>query len=243
MRSSPSARGVLTLFMVWSLVLLITALPAHKGAAGHAAAIIGGVVVTNVLVFRVVYWRLDAGGPYARSQAGGSSQRIVPVSADDAQRGRRRGQWANWSPIFIDYIPGVQHSTAFSPTDAARALALGKVLMMAQSIISLTVLAVLAARAITFSEMPFRTQSNRFRGLPNDSYTFIRFARGLTVEASHVHAGLRAICARDLHGNRINRVHRPGSGYLGSISIPLTLALSFDAREQIVISRRCSPSR
>jgi len=54
-----------------------------------------------------------------------------------------------WSPNFVDYLfLAFNTSTAFSPTDTPALERWGKVLMMLQSIISLTVLAVLAARAI-----------------------------------------------------------------------------------------------
>jgi hypothetical protein len=54
-----------------------------------------------------------------------------------------------WSPNFLDYLfLAFNTSTAFSPTDTPALARWGKVLMMLQSIISLTVLALLAARAV-----------------------------------------------------------------------------------------------
>jgi len=54
-----------------------------------------------------------------------------------------------WSPNFLDYLfLAFNTSTAFSPTDTAALARWGKILMMLQSIISLTVLAILAARAV-----------------------------------------------------------------------------------------------
>jgi uncharacterized membrane protein len=54
-----------------------------------------------------------------------------------------------WSPNFFDYLfLAFNTSTAFSPTDTPVLARWGKVLMMLQSIISLTVLALLAARAV-----------------------------------------------------------------------------------------------
>jgi uncharacterized membrane protein len=58
-------------------------------------------------------------------------------------------QQMSWSPNFLDYLfLAFNTSTAFSPTDTAVLARWGKALMMLQSIISLTTLAVLAARAI-----------------------------------------------------------------------------------------------
>ena len=54
-----------------------------------------------------------------------------------------------WSPGFIDYLfLAFNTSTAFSPTDTLVLSRHAKVLMMVQSLISLLVLAVLAAAAI-----------------------------------------------------------------------------------------------
>ena len=54
-----------------------------------------------------------------------------------------------WSPAFVDYLfLAFNTSTAFSPTDTMVLSRRAKALMMMQSLISLVVIAVLAARAI-----------------------------------------------------------------------------------------------
>lgn len=54
-----------------------------------------------------------------------------------------------WSPNFLDYLfLAFNTSTAFSPTDVPVLARWGKVLMMLQSLISLTVIVLLAARAV-----------------------------------------------------------------------------------------------
>ncbi len=54
-----------------------------------------------------------------------------------------------WSPVFIDYLfLAFNTSTAFSPTDTAVLSRWAKGLMMLQSLISLSVIALLAARAV-----------------------------------------------------------------------------------------------
>ena len=54
-----------------------------------------------------------------------------------------------WSPNFVDYLfIAFNTSTAFSPTDVPVLARWGKALMMLQSMISLTVLVLLAARAV-----------------------------------------------------------------------------------------------
>ena len=67
----------------------------------------------------------------------------MPTQAK-AAAGQRR-----WSPNFLDYLfLAFNTSTAFSPTDTPPLARWGKMLMMLQSLISLTVLALLAARAV-----------------------------------------------------------------------------------------------
>jgi hypothetical protein len=54
-----------------------------------------------------------------------------------------------WSPGFVDYLfLAFNTSTAFSPTDCPVLSGWAKVLMMIQSLISLTTVALLAARAV-----------------------------------------------------------------------------------------------
>ena len=105
-----------------------------------AAAIIW---VFNVLLFSFWYWEIDAGGPIAR-HCGGPYQ-----SADLVFPQRQHDGTDDWIPEFLDYLFfSFNSSTAFSPTDTLVMSRRMKVLMMVQSLISLAVLAVVAARAV-----------------------------------------------------------------------------------------------
>jgi uncharacterized membrane protein len=54
-----------------------------------------------------------------------------------------------WSPNFVDYLfLSFNTSTAFSPTDVPVLERWAKVLVMLQSLISLTIIVLLAARAV-----------------------------------------------------------------------------------------------
>jgi hypothetical protein len=56
---------------------------------------------------------------------------------------------ALWTPNFVDYLfLSFNTSTAFSPTDVPVLARWAKVLMILQALISLTVLVLLAARAV-----------------------------------------------------------------------------------------------
>jgi hypothetical protein len=99
---------------------------------------------TNVLTFALWYLKLDAGGPMGRDEATGPIQSsfLFPQMT-------KHPPDEEWSPEFIDYLfIAFNTSTAFSPTDTPVLDAWAKILSMLQALISLTVLAVLAARAI-----------------------------------------------------------------------------------------------
>jgi hypothetical protein len=139
--------AVMTLFMLGSLTLLIMGLlgqfaePIKPAELLRSATILWG---TNVVVFSLWYWRLDAGGPHGRDALPGHTEGafLFPQMTWDTTRGI-------WSPKYIDYLfLAFNTSTAFSPTDVPVLDRWAKVLTMLQSLISLTVLAVVAARAI-----------------------------------------------------------------------------------------------
>jgi uncharacterized membrane protein len=138
------ATTALTLALIASLVLLIGGLPHHKdepAALLRAAAVLW---ITNVLVFALWYWKLDAGGPVGREHATGPVQ-----SSFLFPQMNKQPPDLNWSPQFLDYLfLAFNTSTAFSPTDTAVLDRWAKVATMLQSLLSLTILAVLAARAI-----------------------------------------------------------------------------------------------
>jgi hypothetical protein len=142
--------GVITFFMVWSLVLLVRAVPAHKEPPIIMLRSAAALWVTNLLVFAYWYWRLDAGGPYDRAsrKAHSTGAFLFPQMTLD-KRSPSAGSGVGWSPRFIDYVfLAFNTSTAFSPTDTPVLSRWAKVLTMIQSTISLTVVVVLAARAV-----------------------------------------------------------------------------------------------
>ena len=56
--------GLVTLGMIASVALLIAALPSHKESPTQLLISAAALWITNVLVFALWYWRLDAGGPH-----------------------------------------------------------------------------------------------------------------------------------------------------------------------------------
>jgi hypothetical protein len=141
--------GVLTLFMVWSLALLVRALPNHMEAPLTLLRSAAALWLTNVLVFALWYWRLDAGGPHARDQRPGHPDGAFLFPQMTMKGDDEPPDIKNWSPNFVDYLfLAFNTSTAFSPTDSPVLSRWAKLLTMAQASISLVVVAILAARAI-----------------------------------------------------------------------------------------------
>jgi hypothetical protein len=118
------------------------------GTAGHdARSLIGNgaaIYATNIIAFGLWYWELDRGGPMSR--ANGDRQHTdflfaQMTSPDVAPR--------DWEPTFLDYLyVSYTNATAFSPTDTLPLSRWAKMLMLAQSAIALSTIALVVARAV-----------------------------------------------------------------------------------------------
>jgi hypothetical protein len=142
--------AIVTADMAWSLVLLVQALPSHRESSLDLLRSAAALWITNILVFASWYWRLDAGGPAARELRGVHTDGafLFPQMTLDQQAKRAMGEEC-WNPGFIDYLfLAFNTSTAFSPTDSPVLSRWAKVLMMIQSLISFTAVALLAARGV-----------------------------------------------------------------------------------------------
>ncbi len=142
--------GVLTAGLIISVILLVGALPEHKETPQQLLLSAASLWITNILVFALWYWRLDAGGPHQREKRPGHSEGSFLFPQMTMSKGalREAGQ-EDWSPNFIDYLfLAFNTSTAFSPTDVPVLERWAKVLMMLQSLLSLLIIALLAARAV-----------------------------------------------------------------------------------------------
>jgi uncharacterized membrane protein len=104
----------------------------------------GAIWITNMIIFAVWYWESDRGGPGARAMMTKQYPDFVfpqmtdPTNADP-----------EWEPHFVDYLYlSFTNATAFSPTDVMPYARWTKLTMMAQSIVSLTVVVLVVARAV-----------------------------------------------------------------------------------------------
>lgn len=98
----------------------------------------------NNLVFALLYWELDSGGPAARAQharqypdlafPGHLTPALVPP---------------DWRPDFVDYLYlGLTNALAFSPTDVMPLARWAKLTMALQSLISVAIVSLVIARAV-----------------------------------------------------------------------------------------------
>jgi hypothetical protein len=102
------------------------------------------VWIGTALVFGLLYWELDSGGPLARYEG----RRELPDFAFSQQLSPELAP-PGWRPHYVDYlILGITTSTAFSPTDVMPMSAWAKLTMALQSLISLTVIGLVIARAV-----------------------------------------------------------------------------------------------
>jgi hypothetical protein len=98
----------------------------------------------NVLVFSLFYWLLDSGGPLARYRA----EHEYPDFAFTQQLSPELAP-PGWRAQYVDYlILALTTSTAFSPTDVMPVAHWAKLTMALQSLISLTVVGLVIARAV-----------------------------------------------------------------------------------------------
>jgi hypothetical protein len=138
------ANGVITFAMIASLIFLIQGIPEHRESPKILLRSATALWITNVLVFALWYWKLDAGGPLERDRARcrlDSSFLFPQMLVEDGLE--------QWSPQFMDYLfLAFNTSTAFSPTDTAVMSRWAKAGTMLQALISLTIVVLLAARAV-----------------------------------------------------------------------------------------------
>jgi len=142
--------GITTLAMIGSVILLVRALPSHRGTPFQLLRSGALLWLTNVIVFALWYWRLDGGGPTLRHKQNkfGSTSFLFPqmqVPHDE----RAQFECTRWRPRLIDYLfVAFTQSSTFGPTDAPLLARWAKVFAMIQIFISLSIVVLLIARAV-----------------------------------------------------------------------------------------------
>jgi hypothetical protein len=139
--------GLVTVTYLVSLGLLVHYLITGGRVGGHALIGSGVVLwVTNVLLFSVVYWDLDRGGPLNRYE----KDRPWPdFQFPQMENPQFTPMGANWRPSFLDYLyTSLTNATAFSPTDTMPLTQTAKLLMGVQGTAAIVTLGLVVARAV-----------------------------------------------------------------------------------------------
>jgi uncharacterized membrane protein len=143
--------GALVVVVLTSDVVLIVDLVRGNEVTKDAATLLtsGALVwMGTALVFGLLYWELDSGGPLARLE----HRRAYPDFAFAQQLSPELAP-PGWQPRYVDYLLlGLTTSTAFSPTDVMPMTPWAKLTMGLQSLISLTVIGLVIARAVNVFE-------------------------------------------------------------------------------------------
>jgi hypothetical protein len=132
---------------VWSTTILIADLVRGAAVTDSAGSLLASgalIWLGNVLVFSLIYWQFDSGGPLARYRGA----REFPDLAFTQQMSPELAP-PGWRPSYVDYLVlGLNTSTAFSPTDVMPMCSWTKLTMALQSLISLAVVGLVIARAV-----------------------------------------------------------------------------------------------
>ena len=147
-------RGIILLFFAVSVVLILVNLANLVHAMLYRSTEVTGEQLLassigawtiNILVFSLLYWQLDRGGPEARvNPAGRRADWFFPQESAPAE-----DVPAGWGAAYVDYLYlAYSTATAFSTTEVAPLTHRAKLLMMLESSISLAMILLVAARAI-----------------------------------------------------------------------------------------------
>ncbi|WP_432836013.1 hypothetical protein [Dactylosporangium sp. CA-092794] len=138
---------LLTVVTAWSIWLLVRALFDHSNGdllSAHLLLWGAAIWLTNVIVFAVWFWESDRGGPAARADADWPHPDFLFTQMQVPDLAHR-----DWEPGFFDYFYlAFTNATAFSPTDTLPMSTWAKMLMVAESVMSLVTVLLVVARAV-----------------------------------------------------------------------------------------------
>jgi hypothetical protein len=151
--TSPRTRGtsmvmiaLLSLSNAWSAGKLVGRLVRGRETSKAPILLLHGsfIWLTNIVVFALWYWQFDRGGPSARALAAKPYPDFVFPQMQTPEFAP-----ADWEPMFPDYLYlSFTNATAFSPTDVLPFSRWAKFLMMVQTLVSLSTVALVVSRAV-----------------------------------------------------------------------------------------------
>jgi|WetSurMetagenome_2_1015567.scaffolds.fasta_scaffold53017_2 hypothetical protein len=140
------ANGIATFLVANYAFDLLFSLTKRSGNRDAAFLLIDAVLVwlMNLIVFTIWYWMLDRGGPDRRGTPQAARRDWLFPQDQSSVEG-----WEDWKPGFSDYLyAAFAYSASFGPNDTQMLSQRFKVLSMTQTMLSLMVVVMIAARAI-----------------------------------------------------------------------------------------------
>jgi hypothetical protein len=137
--------------------LIMQLLQTESDADGTLLLAATQVWITHVIVYALIYWEMDRGGPVTRTQVPRGELPLAdirfPQDEDhDTVAEVKAGSSAtvNWTASFVDYAYfSLSNTMAFSPPDAMPLLARTKVLVGLQAFAGFVILVLVIARAVS----------------------------------------------------------------------------------------------
>jgi hypothetical protein len=135
----------LTFELILTTLIIVLSLWNPEGRAIQYLIDVATVWLFNILVFAAWYWVIDS-----ERQAEAASGASLRLDFSFPQSGDTWGAWSGWKPGFLDYLfLAFNLSISLSPTDTPCLSTRAKVLLMVQVIISLVLIIMIVARAIS----------------------------------------------------------------------------------------------
>ncbi len=125
------------------LVLVLGLVTTSTSDLGGGELLVTGfaIYMADVIVFGLIFWELEAGGPLARRREGERQAVDFRFPQDDDP--------ASWRPRVWDYVyVSVTNAIAFSPTDTMPLSLRAKAVMGFESFLSAVTVLLVAARAV-----------------------------------------------------------------------------------------------
>jgi hypothetical protein len=140
--------GFLVLGNLTALAILVASLvTVNTSDLGGGELLLTAFMIwsTDVIVFGLWFWELDAGGPVARTRAPARTMPDFQFPQDENPQLTPEG----WRPQVWDYLyVSLTSASAFSPTDAMPLTLKAKLLMGTESTVSLVLIVLITARAV-----------------------------------------------------------------------------------------------
>jgi len=138
--------GLISFATTVSALRLVQTIVTGADERGAGTLLGSGAMIwaTNIIAFSLLYWEFDRGGPAARANG---REPLPDFLFPQMQDARLAG--TDWRPEYLDYLYlAFTNAASFAPADVLPLSRWCKVLMMAQSAISVVIGTTIVARAI-----------------------------------------------------------------------------------------------